>query len=121
MARICICIPTRNRAAYVQQALASVLAQTGQEIRLIVSDDASEREIAAAVEPDRRRQLAAVYRNYAIIRCLRRDTAGLYGYLWKCVRRSPGRWRNWVSVTFAACPFLIKPVFGSGVGSLPAG
>ena len=47
---ICVCIPTRNRPAYVQQALASVLAQSAHDFRVLVSDDASEHAAAAAVE-----------------------------------------------------------------------
>jgi glycosyltransferase involved in cell wall biosynthesis len=50
MATVCVCIPTRNRAAYVKQTLASVLVQTAQDFRVIVSDDASERAAAAEVE-----------------------------------------------------------------------
>ena len=50
MARVCVCIPTRDRAAYVKHALASVLGQTVQDLRVLVSDDASERAAAIAVE-----------------------------------------------------------------------
>ncbi len=49
MATVCICIPTRNRVEYVKQALASVLAQSTQDFRVIVSDDASESSAAATV------------------------------------------------------------------------
>jgi glycosyltransferase involved in cell wall biosynthesis len=49
MAKVCVCIPTRNRPVYVREALASVLAQTFGEFRVLVSDDASSVESAAAV------------------------------------------------------------------------
>lgn len=49
MALVCICIPTRNRAGYVRQAIQSVLRQTYSDFRLLVSDDASGAETAAAV------------------------------------------------------------------------
>ena len=49
MAKVCVCIPTRNRPNFVQQALASVLVQTADDLRVLVSDDASTPEAAAAV------------------------------------------------------------------------
>ena len=49
-AGVCVCIPTRNRAEYLKQALASVLAQTVRDLRVVVSDDASDRAAASAVE-----------------------------------------------------------------------
>lgn len=42
MARIFVGIPTRNRPAYVQEAIRSVLAQTTGDFRIVVSDNASE-------------------------------------------------------------------------------
>jgi glycosyltransferase involved in cell wall biosynthesis len=50
MAKVCVCIPTRNRYQYVKEALHSVLNQTFSDFRIIVSDDASEPQTAAAVE-----------------------------------------------------------------------
>src|SRR4051794_25548702 len=49
MAKLCVCIPTRNRPDYVQQAVSSVLSQTAGDFRVLVSDDASSPEAAAAV------------------------------------------------------------------------
>lgn len=77
------------------------------------------RRFSGRAEKERRRQLAAVYHNYAITSYFRRDTTGMYRYLHKCVRTSPGRWRNWMYLTFAVFPFLIKPVFGSRVTLTP--
>ena len=39
--KICICIPTYNQSAFVGRAVESCLAQTGVEVRVIISDDAS--------------------------------------------------------------------------------
>jgi glycosyltransferase involved in cell wall biosynthesis len=39
--RICICIPTYNQSAFVTKAVESCLSQTGVEVQVIVSDDAS--------------------------------------------------------------------------------
>lgn len=50
MAAVCVCIPTRNRPDYVQRALASVLGQSERDLRVLVSDDASEPSAAARVE-----------------------------------------------------------------------
>lgn len=48
--RICICIPTFNQSAFVGRAVASGLAQTGVEVRVIVSDDASTDDTATALQ-----------------------------------------------------------------------
>ena len=50
MATVCVGIPTRNRPEYVKEALQSVLNQTYKDIRIIVSDNASEKDSALAVE-----------------------------------------------------------------------
>jgi glycosyltransferase involved in cell wall biosynthesis len=50
MATVCVCIPTRNRADYARRALASVLGQSTQDFRVIVSDDASDPAAAREVE-----------------------------------------------------------------------
>jgi glycosyltransferase involved in cell wall biosynthesis len=75
------------------------------------------RRFSGVAERERRRLLSAAYHNYAIVRYLRLDRVGLYRYLGKSVRTSPGRWKNWAYVLFAVLPFLIKPVFRSGPAS----
>ncbi|MBP1688283.1 MAG: hypothetical protein H6Q33_4426 [Deltaproteobacteria bacterium] len=77
------------------------------------------RRFSGRPETERRRQLSAVYHNYAIICYLRHDIPGMYRYLRKCMLTSPGRWRNWLYLTFAVFPCLIKPVFGSRVDLVP--
>src|SRR5262249_21826673 len=42
MATVGIGVPTRNRATYVTETIASVQAQTFRDFRVLVSDDASE-------------------------------------------------------------------------------
>lgn len=42
MARIFVGIPTRNRPVYVREAIRTVLAQTVHDVRIVVSDNASE-------------------------------------------------------------------------------
>jgi glycosyltransferase involved in cell wall biosynthesis len=49
MARIFVGIPTRNRPAFVMQALESVLAQSCGDFSVVVSDNASNEEAAASV------------------------------------------------------------------------
>ena len=72
------------------------------------------RRFSGVAERERRRLLSAVYHNYAIVRYLALDRTGLYRYLAKCLRTSPGRWKNWAYILFAIFPFLIKPVFRGG-------
>jgi glycosyltransferase involved in cell wall biosynthesis len=48
-ARVTVCIPTRNRAAYLRQSVASVLGQTYRDLVLVVSDNASTDETPAVV------------------------------------------------------------------------
>lgn len=79
------------------------------------------RRFSGQAEKERRRQLSAIYHNYAIICGVRHDTLGMYRYLRKCILTRPGRWRNWLYLTLGVFPFLIKPVFGSRVGSVPPG
>jgi GT2 family glycosyltransferase len=50
MARVFVGIPTRNRPALVPNAIASVLAQTEQDLRIVVSDNQSEPAARDAVE-----------------------------------------------------------------------
>jgi len=52
MAQVFVGIPTRNRPAYVGQAVRSVLAQSAGDLRVVVSDNASEPAASAAVEED---------------------------------------------------------------------
>ena len=71
------------------------------------------RKFSGPAERERRRHLSAAYHNYAILCYLRDDRAGMYRHLGKCITTSPGRWRNWAYLSFALCPFLIKPVFSA--------
>lgn len=48
---VSVVIPTRNRAAYVQQALQSVFAQTNRDYETIVVDDGSTDETAQVLQP----------------------------------------------------------------------
>lgn len=50
MARVLVGIPTRNRPEYVQEAILSVLAQSWQDFRVLVSDNASEPRVSTSVE-----------------------------------------------------------------------
>lgn len=50
MPRVFVGIPTRNRPALVPKAIQSVLAQTEQEFRIVVSDNQSEPAARASVE-----------------------------------------------------------------------
>lgn len=57
---ITVVMPTRNRAAYLRQAIASVLAQRHQAFELVVIDDGSEDEtpeVLAAIEDTRVRTI----------------------------------------------------------------
>lgn len=65
---VSVIIPTYNRAAMVQQAIASVLAQTFTDFECIVVDDGSPDDTAAALQP-----LVAAGR----IRYVRQANAGL--------------------------------------------
>jgi glycosyltransferase involved in cell wall biosynthesis len=49
MAKITVCIPTYNRAAYLREAIHSVLAQTFGDFELLVSDNASTDNTAEVV------------------------------------------------------------------------
>lgn len=49
MPKISVVIPTYNRAAYLDAAMASVLAQRGVDFEIIVSDNCSQDETAAVV------------------------------------------------------------------------
>ncbi len=62
---VSICIPTYNRAALVQEAVASVLAQTWREFELIVVDDGSTDDTTEAL---------AAYASR--IRLIRRESRG---------------------------------------------
>ncbi len=50
MARVFVGIPTRNRPIYVQEAIRSVLSQTHSDLRVVVSDNASEEPAAASLD-----------------------------------------------------------------------
>ena len=50
MARVFVGIPTRNRPGYVEEAVRSVLGQSFQDFRLLVSDNASESAASQSVE-----------------------------------------------------------------------
>lgn len=55
-ARVAVCIPTRNRAGYLRQAIESALKQTYTDFSLIVSDNASTDEtpdVVASIEDER--------------------------------------------------------------------
>jgi hypothetical protein len=69
------------------------------------------RQFSGTAERERRRHLSALYHNYAILCHVRHDQRGLYRYVWKSIATSPRQWKNWGYLTFAALPFLIKPVF----------
>lgn len=47
--QICICIPTFNQSAFLGRAVECCLAQTGVEVRVIVSDDASTDDTATVM------------------------------------------------------------------------
>ncbi|HET6848292.1 MAG TPA: glycosyltransferase [Gaiellales bacterium] len=47
--RVTVAIPTRNRAAFLREAIASALAQTFDDIEVLVCDNASEDDTAAVV------------------------------------------------------------------------
>ncbi len=47
---VAVVIPTRNRARYLEEAIASVLAQTFTDWRLVIIDDASEDETPSIVQ-----------------------------------------------------------------------
>lgn len=64
---ISVIMPTRNRAMYIEQAVASVLAQTRPDFELVVVDDGSTdstSEILAAIDDSR-------------LRCLRQEPRGI--------------------------------------------
>lgn len=71
------------------------------------------RRFSGIAERERRRQMSAVYHNYAMVCALRHDRSGLYRYLGKCLRMRPDRWQNWGYLGFAVAPFLVKPMFGA--------
>jgi glycosyltransferase involved in cell wall biosynthesis len=50
MAKVFVGIPTRNRPEYVREAIQSVLGQTFRDLRIIVSDNASDKSAASSVE-----------------------------------------------------------------------
>lgn len=50
MPRVSVLIPTRNRAALLQRAVASVQRQTFQDFEILIADDASEDDTPAIVE-----------------------------------------------------------------------
>lgn len=53
---VSVVIPTRNRAAYIQQALQSVFAQTIGDYEIIVVDDGSTDETARVLQPLHRQE-----------------------------------------------------------------
>ncbi|CAG0999903.1 hypothetical protein MYXO_02937 [Myxococcaceae bacterium] len=50
MAKIFVGIPTRNRADYVREAIRCVVEQTFRDVRIVVSDNASEPEVVESLE-----------------------------------------------------------------------
>jgi glycosyltransferase involved in cell wall biosynthesis len=68
------------------------------------------RRFSGRAEKERRRHLSAAYHNYAVLCYLRRDRAGMYGYLFKCLRTRPGRWQSWGYLVLGTFPFLLRPL-----------
>jgi glycosyltransferase involved in cell wall biosynthesis len=77
------------------------------------------RRFSGSAERERRRQLSAAYHNYAVIRYLQGDVRGFRRFLKKCVATSPWRLQSWAYFSFAALPFLVRPIFGSRVAGEP--
>jgi hypothetical protein len=67
-ARLTIAIPTYNRAALLRRALESALAQTSDEIEILVSDNGSTDATPAVICGYRDRRLTAVRREHTVSR-----------------------------------------------------
>jgi glycosyltransferase involved in cell wall biosynthesis len=65
-ARVSVVIPVRNQTAYLGDSLASVFAQSHQDLEVIVVDDGSTEDVGAALAPWKDR-----------IRLVRQDAAGV--------------------------------------------
>jgi cellulose synthase/poly-beta-1,6-N-acetylglucosamine synthase-like glycosyltransferase len=81
--KISVCLPTYNRAGYLAQALASVLAQTFQDYEVIVSDNCSQDhtgDVVRAVTDPR-------------VRYVRNETnIGLFGNMNQCLELARGEY-----------------------------
>ena len=59
--KLSICIPTFNRAKFLGETLASIVGQTGEEVEIVVSDNASSDETLEIVDTYRKLHPAFVY------------------------------------------------------------
>lgn len=59
-ARVAVCIPTRNRAGYLRQAIESALNQTYRDLSVLVSDNASTDDTPAVVPSVNDRRISYV-------------------------------------------------------------
>ena len=106
--RISVIMPTRNRAPYLRQAVASVLAQRHQDFELIVIDDGSEDEtpeVLAAIDDPRVRVIRTPGRGESAARNLALETAtgSIITFLDDDNLMDPG-WLHAVAWTFERWP-----------------
>ena len=66
MPKISILIPTYNRAAFLRNALDSIVAQNARDIECVISDNASSDDTAEIVK--------SFQKNHAYIKYFRNDT-----------------------------------------------
>jgi glycosyltransferase involved in cell wall biosynthesis len=85
---VSICIPTYNAAEFLAETIASAIAQTYENIEIIVSDDNSTDDTAAIVASF---QAQLGDRSTDRLRWLSHDRYGVVGNWNFCISTSPGQ------------------------------
>ncbi len=87
--RVSLCVPTYNGAAYLAECLESILAQTVEDVEILIVDDCSQDEtLTIAQDYQRRDSRIRVEANP--------QNLGLVGNWNRCIQRARGEWIKFV-------------------------